>query len=61
MEQAFEGLNIQESSSRDMSKQISTELDCKLAAAIAQQKQKTFKICYKEVTPPASGTLQLNR
>ena len=61
MEQAFKCLDIQESSSRDMSKQSSTELDYKLAAAPIQQKSKTFNLCYKEITPPASSTLQLNR
>ena len=61
MEQAFKCLDIQESSSRDMSKQSSTELDYKPAAAPIQQKSKSFNTCYKEVTPPASNTLQLNR
>ena len=61
MKQAFERLDIQEISSCDMSKQISTELDNKLAAAPVKQKQKTFNPCSKEVGPLASSTLQLNR
>lgn len=61
MEQAFECLDIQETSSRDLSKPISTELDYELAVAPIQQKQKTFNICYKEARSPASSMLQLNR
>ena len=47
MEQAFESLDIQEPSSRDMSKQTSTELDYKLATEPIQQDQKTFNLCPK--------------
>ena len=61
MEEAFECLDIQETSSRDVSKPNWTELDYKLAAAPIQQKQKIFNPCSKEGNPPASSTLQLNR
>ena len=60
MEQAFECLDIQETSLRDLSKQISTELDCELVATAIQQKQKTFNVRYKEARSPASSMLQLD-